>query len=382
MRLATFNVENLFSRPWALNHSDYSVGQPVIDDMNRLNALLKEPLYTPIVRTEIEQLAERHRLFDRFFDDRRLVLREVRGTLWTQHADGSRTWQAQGADDYLAWVELATVALDDRSIDNTARVIAAVDADIQVVVEVENRIALQRFHDDVLLALDTVDGAPAQARPYEHVLLMDGNDPRGIDVGLLARVRVSGMRSHIELRGSSGKPLFPRDCAMFVFELAGDERLVVFANHFSSQASDKTGQRRQAQSGKVAELVDAALQWTPYVVVCGDLNEGPSAGHMPALLAHPQLRDAMAMPQYDGAFPGTYKTAGRAGGSDATKLDYLLLSTALQGRVQAVGVERRGYVSTKWKPFVEIEQALVSRPQDKERIQASDHHCLWVDLDL
>jgi endonuclease/exonuclease/phosphatase family metal-dependent hydrolase len=184
------------------------------------------------------------------------------------------------------------------------------------------------------------------------------------------------------LRGSSGKPLFPRDCAMFVFELAGDERLVVFANHFSSQASDKSGQRRQAQSGKVAELVDAALQWTPYVVVCGDLNEGPSAGHMPALLAHPQLRDAMAMPQYDGAFPGTYKTAGRAGGSDATKLDYLLLSTALQGRVQAVGVERRGYVSTKWKPFVEIEQALVSRPQDKERIQASDHHCLWVDLDL
>ena len=389
MRIATFNAQNIFSRPWAMSHDNHSVGQPVLDDMAELSSLFKKQTYTATVKARIETLVDKYQLLNRSLDpaQRQLILREVRGRLWIDRQNGDRDWVATGSNDFLAWLELATVAIDDRAIDNTARVIAAVDADIQLLNEIENRSTLQRFHDDVYLQMDTVDGAAADPQAYLHLLLMDGNDARGIDVALMSRVPVSGMRSHIERLRAPGKPLFARDCAMFVFDMPDGERMVMLGNHFSSKGSDVSGKRRREQSEEVARLVNEALAWTPYVCVCGDLNEPPSDGHMPQLLNHPQLKDVMSMPQYTDPFPGTYKTAGKAGGSDSTKLAYILLSTALQAKVQAVGIERRGYVSTKWEPFSEITDQLNSGPpadrtREKERVQASDHYCLWVDLNF
>ena len=370
MRIATFNVENLFSRPRALNHSDPAIGQPVLDDFRLLNALLKSPAYTDPIRAQIEALIDKYDLMSRTRTHRDLRLREVRGKLWTDHNDGTRTWEAAGSDDFLGWVELVTEPITDMAIDHTAQVLAAVNADIQVLVEIENRVTLQRFHDDVLMPM-----LPEASR-FTHCLLMDGNDPRGIDLGLVSRVPVDGMRSHIERKAASGGPMFPRDCAAYFFALPSGDQMVLLANHFSSQASDRTGKRRREQAADVARIVDAMLLFTPHVAVAGDLNEAPARGSLAALLQHPELKDAMAMPQYAEAakFPGTYKT-----GSAGNKLDYLLLSTALQARVQAVGVERRGTRSTKWESFPDLQALPVARA---ERFQASDHHCLWVDIDL
>jgi endonuclease/exonuclease/phosphatase family metal-dependent hydrolase len=366
MRIATFNAENLFSRPVAMNQSDNAIGQPVLDDFHQLNSLLKETVYTANIKTQIETLVDKYKLLDRQAAHDQMILREVRGHLWQQHQDGSRTWIASGANDFLGWAELVREAIDDRAIQNTARVIAEVSADIQVLVEIEDRITLQRFHDDVL----TPELKQHHKKPYRHVLLMDGNDPRGIDVGLLSRVPVTGMKTHIELRNGAGHPLFPRDSAEFHFQLAPGPELILFANHFSSQGSDKTGKRRREQAAKVRELAGEALKVTPNVIVAGDLNEPPEKGNLAALLDYTKLKDAMAMSAYPekDTFPGTFHT-----GSKGNKLDYLFLSKPLQQKIQAVGVERRGYKSTKWIPFDTVVD---------ERSQASDHHCVWADINL
>ena len=39
IRVATFNVENLFQRPRAMNNATWAVGQPAIDAANALNGL-------------------------------------------------------------------------------------------------------------------------------------------------------------------------------------------------------------------------------------------------------------------------------------------------------------------------------------------------------
>lgn len=371
MRLATFNVENLFARPRAMNHADPTVGQPVLDDFRELNTLLQAADYTPEVQARIEALIDKYKLLDRTVQHRDMILREARGKLWVQHEDGSRTWEAKGARDFLGWAELVDEAVTDLAIENTGRVIAAVDADIQVLVEVEDRVTLQRFHDDVLLPL-----LPPGRGGFRHCLLMDGNDPRGIDLGLLSRVGVAGMRSHVELLNAAENHLFPRDCAAYFFELPGQAPMIVLANHFSSQASDRTGKRRAEQAERVASIVNQMLAFTPYVAVVGDLNEAPSRGNLAALLQHPELVDVMSMPQYPerNTFPGTYKT-----GSAGNKLDYIFLSKALQQRVRAIGVERRGTRSTKWAAFESLQGMSVAKA---ERYQASDHHCVWVDLDF
>jgi endonuclease/exonuclease/phosphatase family metal-dependent hydrolase len=366
MRIATFNAENLFTRPVAMNQDEYAIGQPVLNDFHTLNSLLKEAVYTNAIKSQIEALIDKYKLLDRKAKHDRMILREVRGKLWQQHQNGSRTWLAKGSDDFLGWAELVREAIDDRAIKNTARVLAEVSADIQVLIEIEDRIALQRFHDDVLVPELQKKGLA----PFRHVLLMDGNDPRGIDVGLLSRVPVIAMRSHIELRNASGHPLFPRDSAEFFFDLPNGERLILFANHFSSQGSDKTGKRRKEQAQKVRALADEAVGVTANVVVAGDLNEPPERGNLIALLDDPELKDAMALDAYaeKATFPGTFHT-----GSKSNKLDYLFLSKALQQKVQTVAVERRGYKSTKWQPFDTVVD---------ERSQASDHHCVWADINL
>jgi len=366
LRIATFNVENLFSRPAAMNHLHNADGQQVLDDFHRLNSLLREPTFTDAIKTEIETLVDKYRLTDRTVPHDRMILREVRGKLWTQHQDGTRTWESTGADDFLGWVELVREAINDRAIQNTARVLAEVAADIQVLVEVEDRVTLQRFHDDVLVPELTKMGKEG----YPHVLLMDGNDARGIDVALLSRIKVESMTTHVELRNPQGNPLFARDCAEFHIDLPQGKRLILFANHFSSQGSDIHGKRRREQANQVRLFVDEALTSTPLVIAAGDLNEPPQKHNLNALLEDPDLKDVMAMDQYPDkdTLPGTYQTA-----SKSQKLDYIFLSTALQSKVTNVNVERRGFKSTKWPHFDTVVDA---------RSQASDHHCVFVDLNL
>src|SRR3546814_9536500 len=50
-------------------------------------------------------------------------------------------------------------------------------------------------------------------RPYDHVMLIDGNDERGIDVGLLTRAAypIDAMPSHVDDRDTKGNRIFIRD---------------------------------------------------------------------------------------------------------------------------------------------------------------------------
>jgi len=364
LRVATFNVENLFSRPAAMNHLSLADGQTVLDDFRDLNSLLREPVFTDAIKTKIETIVDRYQLLNRSVKHDRIILREVRGNLFTDHQDGTRTWDATGADDFLGWAELVREAISDRAIQNTAKVLAEVSADIQVLIEVEDRITLQTFHDEVLVPELLARGK----QPYLHVLLMDGNDPRGIDVAVMSRAPLVHMKTHVELLNPQKHPLFARDCAEFEFDIGQNRRLMLFANHFSSQGSDKTGKRRKEQSDRVATFVDKALSTFTNVIVAGDLNEPPEKGHLTALTGHPKLKDAMAMDQYPdkATLPGTYLTA-----SKSQKFDYLFLSQALQSKVQFVQVERRGFKTTKWPHFDTVVD---------ERSQASDHQCVFADL--
>ncbi len=60
----------------------------------------------------------------------------------------------------------------------TAAVITEVDANVLCVVEAEDRPSLVRMNIELL------------HDQYGHIMLVDGNDPRGIDIGLLCDARI------------------------------------------------------------------------------------------------------------------------------------------------------------------------------------------------
>jgi hypothetical protein len=111
-------------------------------------------------------------------------------------------------------------AVDETSTRNTARVIQAINADILVVVEAEHRTSLHRFNQEIL--------GPTTGMTYDHVMLIDGNDPRGIDVGVLFKNNcvLDFMRSHVDDRFNNA-PIFSRDCPEYHFKLPSGETLLV-----------------------------------------------------------------------------------------------------------------------------------------------------------
>lgn len=350
-RVATFNCENLFSRPRIFQEPPAKAKSL----LTAVAALQKELSKEKFIQSKIGELKKK-----------------LKGYATVNDLRGKHTGKNAGADTWLGSVELTRSRIGDKAIFNTARVLHELDADIVCLIEVENRIALQEFHDKVLL-----NEFPGQ-KPYEHVLLIDGNDERGIDVGLFSRFPVLAMRSHIHEQSTyQGKTVrtFSRDCLEADIELPSGKPLTMMLNHLKSMGYSPPGdrqsiKRRRAQAKRVKELVEEKDPSKTRLIVCGDLNSPPNDPKNTSLA--PLLDDAN-LENLNERLPegerGTYKAK-----RDNAQLDYLLVSKPLSDTVLDVGIERRGsFTKTMWEMFDTV---------DSETAAASDHSAVWADFEL
>ena len=197
-------------------------------------------------------------------------LRANRGSFDVEHDGTGIEIVANGRGSWIGWLELATEPVDEIATRMTAQVIADVGADILAVVEAEDRPSLDRFNDELL------------AGRYGHGMLIDGNDTRGIDVGIMT---TRGSRSaHAQQRrrrrpGAAGEHLFSRDCAEYRCRLPSGATVWVLVNHFKSQSGGGGDPNGPAKPRASATIVDALVAaGDSHIVVMGDLNEGPAAG--------------------------------------------------------------------------------------------------------
>lgn len=369
MRIASYNVENLFNRARVLEQPTWAAGRPALEAFEQICALLEEPECTAEIRAGILRLLRRLGLFTS--DSARFArLRQNRGRLLRRKRDGTVEIVAGGRGDWIGWVELTTDRVDEQAMLNTARVMHDVAADVLGVIEAENRIALKRFTDASLL----VAGRPR----YPQVMMVEGNDERGIDVGILAAAgyRLTGQRSHVDDTDAHGR-IFSRDCPEYHLRTPAGRPLVVLVNHLKSKgyggkvASDAL-RRRQAQ--RIAEiyrgLVDDGLR---DVVVLGDLNDTPDSDPLAPLLRDTDLHDISEHPAFDdGGRPGTYGYC-----TARCKIDYVLLSPALYAAATGGGIFRRGVWGGKRGTLWPIYDTMT-----KEVHAGSDHAAIYADLDL
>ena len=121
----------------------------------------------------------------------------------------------------------------------TAKVIEDVDADILAIVEAEDRPSLIRFNDELL------------GGKYRHIMLVDGNDERGIDVGIMTKpgFPIRSIRSNVDAEDAQGV-IFSRDCCEYAVATPSGAVVKVLVNHFKSQ-SGGGGDQRKRQADKV-----------------------------------------------------------------------------------------------------------------------------------
>jgi endonuclease/exonuclease/phosphatase family metal-dependent hydrolase len=369
MRIASFNVESLFDRPKAMNPLNWDIGRPILEAHARINDLFNERAYTKTMKTEILDLLSRLGLANK--DEAEFaILRQNRGHLLTRHVDGTVEIVASGRNDWIGWVELTTEPVNQLATRHTARVIKDVDADVQAVVEADNRVSLRDFSAIMLSVV--------QATPYDHVMVIDGNDARGIDVGVLTRAGhdIIRIRSHVEDTDSKGV-VFSRDCPEYTIRTPLGHEVVLLVNHLKSKGFGKQSDndaKRKRQATRIAEIYRRLQdEGQTNVVVLGDFNDLPGSSPLEPLLGKTDLQDITAHPKFtpDGR-PGTFQN-----GTKTTKIDYILLSPALFSKVTGGRIFRKGVWGGKngtlWPHY----------PTMTEQVhQASDHAAIYADVNV
>lgn len=154
-----------------------------------------------------------------------------------------------------------------------AQVMMALRADVFALQEIESLDVLKLFRDRYLGGRES----------WPHGMVIDGNDQRRIDVGVLSRYPIVHARSWQHL--TSGPNLvFDRDC----LEVDIDSplgRLTLYVNHFKSMRAPNrkrgsgralTRRRRQLQAQTVRQIVTERFGPEPSdapFIVLGDLND-------------------------------------------------------------------------------------------------------------
>jgi predicted extracellular nuclease len=172
--------------------------------------------------------------------------------------------------------------------ENERRLIAdrikRMDLDVLAVQEVEDIDSLRQFVRDDLDDL------------YRHVVLIEGNDPRLIDVGLLSKLPLGGLTSwqHAPDPQDNAHPVFSRDLLQ-VEVLSIDRRrklFTVFNNHLKSHfvpfnAKDPEAEKvranelRRRQCEVAAQIIAAQTRPNSTFIVLGDMNDPARLGVPP-----------------------------------------------------------------------------------------------------
>lgn len=255
-----------------------------------------------------------------------------------------------------------------------ARRIISMDLDVLAVQEVEDIDTLNRF------ARDDLGGM------YPFRVLVEGNDPRLIDLGLLSKLPIGAVTSwrHAVHVSDPGRPVFGRDLleVEILNATRGRKLFTVFNNHLKSHfvpvgqdpvaGALRANARRQRQAEKAREIVLAKTRPNSPFIVLGDMNDPPDSQPLEPLVASAELPLANALanpaetrpPKPDQPPPQTpawthrFKPSGQP--AEYKLYDQIWLSQSLQPKQTGAFIERR----------------------TKHGGDGSDHDPAWIELDL
>jgi endonuclease/exonuclease/phosphatase family metal-dependent hydrolase len=371
MKIAAYNVENLFDRAKAFNEKT-ALAQKIIKAAANLNALFEKANYSTADKSKMLLLMKELGL-SKSDNGTFAILRKIRGRLIKRPRNKPMEIVATGRDKWVGWIELKTAPVNEIAIMNTGRVLRDVKADIVAVIEAEDRIGLKNFSDFIL---KKVGGTP-----YPHVMLLDGNDERGIDVGVMTKegFSIEAIKPHIFDLNSKGRRIFSRDCPEYKIITPTNEEIWILPNHFKSKFGGDNAssrKRRKDQAEKTAQIYKRLVnEGNLNVIVLGDLNDTPDSDPLKPLLRKTDLKDVSEHRTFN---PGKFQGIGTFElGNDSQKIDYLLLSPSLFGRVTSCGLFRKG----AW-PGVRPAPRWTVYPELKKKIHvASDHHVIWCEIE-
>jgi endonuclease/exonuclease/phosphatase family metal-dependent hydrolase len=229
--------------------------------------------------------------------------------------------------------------------ESTGGAITETAPDILVVEEIENLPTLRMFNR---LYCDNY---------FDRIISVDGNDLRGIDVGVLIKrgfnADVLNIRTHADeaLNGrflksssrfdtkSTSEAIFSRDCLEVDITINGTI-ITLLANHFKAQdGKPSSTQKRKKQSVRVKEIAAKAIDDGKMPIVLGDLNidinQADYDNSLDEIYTYDKLKDPFKDIPLDDLWSHYYSSKRKV-----SRLDYILVDKRL--RVISTDFFRKG----------------------------------------
>ncbi len=266
----------------------------------------------------------------------------------------------------------------DDTIAIARRIVEVMQADVLAVQEVEHIEILKQFNREYLGNL------------YPYIVLVEGNDQRLIDVGIMSKLPIGTIISH-QTATHPEKPderVFSRDLLQVeILDHSREKLFTLYNTHLKShyvpywenqgQGALEANNRRRRQAETISAIISRMERPGSRFVLTGDMNDGPDSQYLlPMLTAdNKQLINALQHPaetrppkaESTGQGPGPQTTAWTHRFNPAGPplpeyrlFDQIWLSPALAGRFANPTIDRR----------------------TKHGGDGSDHDPAWIDLDL
>lgn len=374
MKIATFNIQNLFHRHKELNK--IPAGKCALQWINEMDSLIRKQVKEP---RDIDRIKELSFLigFENLDRSNYAIMRKKGGELFFQRKPSSLELKADHLTDWKGWTEIKTLPIDPVSIQNKARVIAEVNSDILLLQEVEDRSSLLQFNRDFLPCFNGV--------PYRELVVLQGNDERGLEMALLTNngYYLRGIETFSNDYEENENLLFDKNLMQYQIITPSQNKIWIIVVHFQDQKSldkEMDDNKRYKQAARVADLYHKLREeGHENVVVAGTFNAVSYCHSLSPLLQNTDLKDISKHSSFEvvadnGSDAGYYRMGAYRKGVNIKQLDYLLLSPALFNKVKKSGLNRRALwpeVRPQWNIYSTIKKA---------ENAASEHPVIWGEI--
>jgi len=375
MKIATFNIQNLF-------HRDRSLLDKPFDDCSAEWTIEIDQLMAKIKRTDKDNLRLRELScmlgIDNSLQLPYAVVKRKSGFLFLKGMNYSKELKAGELTDWNGWIALQNIPIEPLAIENKARIIADINPDILILQEIEDRASLEEFNTILLPKF--------HCTPFKDSFVVQGNDKRGREIGILTRkgFEIRSVRSHIFDQDISGRNIFNKDLLEYDIRTKEGNAIVILAAHLQEAGSDNDLSEifRREQAERVAEVYKKLhAEGKQYIAVVGTLNTASFSNSIIPLLQETNLRDVTRHQSFNvdydkGKDAGYFSLGAYQKGVNIKQKDYLLLSPELFAKVKKCGLNRMG-VWPDQRPMWSIYPNMQQKNQ-----AASEHPAIWVEIDI
>lgn len=370
MKIATFNIQNLFHRHSNLTELEYEIKSEIWkEEFEDLYFKDKKAFEDYNRMRELANLLGFHKLSNEPY----LLMRNFDGNLHIKSSMKVMETRASYLTDWNGWTKLKSIPISKKAVINKAKVILDTDPDIILLQEVENRESLIQFDRSFFRG--------NQKSPYKEIMHLQGNEGKGLGMGILLKdgYHIESIKSYSNERDERGEFLFTAGFEQYKISTTKSETLYLLCCQLADENESDSLRKKQAK--KIAEVYNELLsKGETNIIIAGTLNAPYYADSISPIMetgvADIVKHGSFSVLSDSGKDAGYFRMGAYRMGVNIIQKDYLLVSPALFEKVNSSGMNRKAMWPLKkpeWKTYDTIEN---------EKDSASDHPLLWASFEL